>query len=69
MKKTYEKPEVQLIDLGETISPLCGSTTADPTSEMEFDLGGESTTNAGLSTGSSKPWESSSWDVFEDEEN
>lgn len=68
MKKTYEKPQVQLIDLGETISPLCGSTT-DPTSEMEIDLGGESTTNAGLSTGSSKPWESSSWDVFEDEEN
>lgn len=68
MKKTYEKPQVQLIDLGETISPLCGS-TSDPTSEMEIDLGGESTTNVGLSTGSSKPWESSSWDVFEDEEN
>lgn len=67
MKKTYEKPEVQLIDLGETISPLCGST--DPRQEMEIDFEGESTTNVGLSTGSSKPWESSSWDVFDDEEN
>ena len=67
MKKTYEKPEVQLIDLGETISPLCGST--DTTQEMEIDFEGESTTNVGLSTGSSKPWESSSWDVFDDEEN
>lgn len=67
MKKTYEKPQVQLIDLGETISPLCAS--GDPTQEMEIDFEGESTTNVGLSTGSSKPWESSSWDVFEDEEN
>lgn len=65
MKKIYMQPEFTTIDLGETATPLCGSTTLD------CDMPGTAETNDVFSAGPSKSWEESSWkpaDVFSDEE-